>query len=89
MCVDYKALNKVTVKIQYPLPRIDDLFDRLWGAKLFSRIDLHSGYYQIRIAEEDEEKIVYRIKYGSYKFFMMPFGLTNAPAFCTLMNDIF
>jgi len=90
MCVDYITLNKATVKNRYPLPRIDDLFDRLSGTKVFSRIDLCSGYYQIRIAEGDEENIACRTRYGSYKFLVMPFGLTNAPAtFCTLMNDIF
>ncbi len=90
MCVDYRALNKVTVKNRYSLPQIDDLFDRLSGVKVFSRIDLRSGYYQIRVAKGHEEKTACRTRYGSYKFLVMPFGLTNAPVtFCTLMNDIF
>jgi hypothetical protein len=89
MCVDYRALKKATVKNQYPLLRIDDLFERLSGAKVFNRIDLHSGYYQIWIAG-DKEKTTFRTRYGSYEFLVMPFGLTNVPAtFCTLMNDIF
>jgi hypothetical protein len=90
MCVDYRALNKVTAKNQYPLVQIDDFFDQLLGAKMFSRIDLHLGYYQIRVVEGDEEKTACHTTYGSYKFLVMPFGLTNAPAtFCILMNDIF
>jgi len=90
MCVDYRALNKPTVKNRYPLFRIDNLFDRLSGAKVFSRIDVCSGYYQIRIAEGDEKKTACHTRYGSYKLLMMPFGLTNAPTtFCTLMNDVF
>ncbi len=90
MCVNYRAFNKVTVKNRYPLPHIDDHFDRLSRAKVFSRIDLRSRYYQIRVVEGDEEKTTYRTRYGSYEFLVIPFGLTNAPAtFCTFMNDIF
>jgi hypothetical protein len=88
--VDYKALNKVTVKNRYPLFQIADLFDRLLGVKMFSRIDLCSGYYQIWITKGDEEKTTYRMRYGSYEFLVMPFGLTYAlVTFCTLMNNIF
>jgi hypothetical protein len=90
ICVDYRAFNKVTVKNRYPLPQIDDLFDQLSRAKMFSRIDLRSGYYQIRIVEGGEEKIVCRTRYGSYELLVMPLEFTNAPTtFCTLMNDIF
>ncbi len=90
MCMDYRVFNKVTMKNRHPLPQTNDLFNRLLRAKMFNRIDLRSGYYQIRIAEGNEEKIACCIRYGSYEFLVMPFGLTNAPAtFYTLMNDIF
>jgi hypothetical protein len=90
MCVDDRALNKVTVKNQYPLPWFDDLFDQLLGVKIFSRIDLRFEYYNIQITERDEKNTAYCTRYGSYKFLVMPFGLTNALAtFYTFMNDIF
>jgi hypothetical protein len=90
LCVDYRALNEVTVKNKYPLPRIDDLFDQLRGACVFSKIDLRSGYHQLKVQECDIPKIAFVSRYGLYEFMVMSFGLTNAPAyFMYMMNNDF
>ena len=90
MCIDYRQINKVIVKNKYPLSRIKDLFVQLKGAGVFSKIDLQSGYYKLKVKDVDVPKTAFRTRYGHYEFLVLPFGLTNAPAaFMDLMNRVF
>jgi hypothetical protein len=90
LCVDYRPLNAVTIKNKYPLPRIDILFDQLAGAQVFSKIDLHSGFHQIKIHADDIPKTAFMTRYGLYEYFVMSFGLMNVPThFMYLMNSVF
>ena len=90
LCIDYRQLNRVMIKNRYPLPRIDDLFDQLRGARVYSKIDLRTGYHQLRVRDTDIPKTAFRARYGHFEFTVMPFGLTNAlAAFMNLMHRVF
>ena len=90
LCIDYRQLNMITIKNRYPLPRIDDLFDQLRGARVYSKIDLRTGYHQLRVRETNILKTAFRMRYGHFEFTVMPFGLTNAlAAFMNLMHRVF
>ena len=89
-CIDYRQLNRITIKNRYPLPRIDDLFDQLRGARVYSKIDLRTGYYLLRVKDIDISKTAFRTRYGHFEFTLMPFRLTTAPAaFMDLMHRVF
>ena len=90
MCIDYRTLNQITIKNRYPLPRIDDLLDQISGSVIFTKIDLKTGYYQIRVKAEDVPKTAFRTRFGHFEYLVMPLGLTNVPTtFMKAMNDIF
>ena len=90
LCIDFQQLNNVTIKNKYPLPKINDLFDQLQGASVFSKSDLRSRYHQLKIRKSNVFKTIFETRYGHYEFLVMPFGLTNAPTgFMDLMNRVF